>query len=59
MRTITAYSVGMIITFVALFGMQTAQPALIYLVPCTLVPFFMLAIARGELRKLWFGHLVS
>lgn len=35
--------------------MAIAQPALLYLVPFTLVPVFVLGLCRGELRYLWEG----
>ena len=31
------------------------QPALLYLVPCTLMPFALLAWRRGELAEMWEG----
>ncbi|KAH6920752.1 hypothetical protein HPB50_028259 [Hyalomma asiaticum] len=53
--TVIAYSVGLVVTFVALFLMQTAQPALLYLVPATLIPTVAIARHRGELRDIWYG----
>lgn len=44
------------VTFLALTLMHMAQPALIYLVPCTLIPIYLLALCRGEFGKLWNGH---
>lgn len=53
--SIVGYGVGLIITFLALALMKTAQPALIYLVPSTLIPIILLAFCRGEFRKIWNG----
>jgi len=54
--TSIAYAVGLIITFVGLFLMKgVAQPALLYLVPCTLIPPIILALWRKEFRALWDG----
>lgn len=49
------YTVGMVATFVALYVMRVGQPALIYLVPCSLGPVIVLAAIRKELRRLWLG----
>lgn len=49
------YAVGM---FMAMgFGtvFQAAQPALLYLVPCTVLPAVIKARRRRELRALWHG----
>ena len=51
-----AYGIGLIITFIALFAMSTAQPALIYLVPAVLIPTILLALLRGEFLSLWTGE---
>lgn len=47
----------MLATFLALRLMQTAQPALIYLVPFTLVPTYLWAWKNGHLRQMWRGSL--
>ncbi|OQR71260.1 signal peptide peptidase 2B-like [Tropilaelaps mercedesae] len=44
------------VTFVALYLMETPQPALLYLVPCTLLPVVLMALCRGELRAMWRGN---
>ncbi|KAK6035128.1 hypothetical protein COOONC_27366 [Cooperia oncophora] len=49
------YGLGLILTFFALSIMKMAQPALIYLVPCTLVPICLMACMRGQFRLLWDG----
>ncbi|XP_037502412.2 uncharacterized protein LOC119376749 [Rhipicephalus sanguineus] len=53
--TVIAYGVGLVVTFVALFLMKTAQPALLYLVPATLIPVVVIARHRGELHDIWYG----
>lgn len=51
----TAYAVGMILTFVVLMVMKTGQPALLYLVPCTLITVSVVAWSRKEMKKFWEG----
>ncbi|XP_055474912.1 signal peptide peptidase-like 2A isoform X1 [Psammomys obesus] len=51
-----AYAVGMIITFVVLALMKRGQPALLYLVPCTLVTVSIVAWSRKEMKKFWKGN---
>ncbi|CAB02277.1 IntraMembrane Protease (IMPAS) family [Caenorhabditis elegans] len=53
--SVVGYGIGLIVTFLALALMKTAQPALIYLVPSTLFPIIMLALCRGEFLKIWNG----
>nr|XP_044608147.1 signal peptide peptidase-like 2B [Equus asinus] len=50
-----AYGVGLLVTFMALALMQRGQPALLYLVPCTLVTSGALALWRRELGMFWTG----
>ncbi|XP_055517295.1 signal peptide peptidase-like 2A [Leucoraja erinacea] len=52
-----AYAVGMMLTFVVLIVMKMAQPALLYLVPCTLITCTITAITRKELRIFWTGSV--
>ena len=52
---VPAYGVGLLITFVALAVMQMGQPALLYLVPCTLLTSFAVALCRKELPQFWTG----
>ncbi|XP_076828082.1 signal peptide peptidase-like 2 isoform X2 [Brachyhypopomus gauderio] len=49
------YGVGLLITFVALALMQMGQPALLYLVPCTLLTSLAVALWRKELPLFWTG----
>ncbi|KAG1934859.1 signal peptide peptidase-like 2B [Pimephales promelas] len=49
------YGIGLLITFVALALMQMGQPALLYLVPCTLLTSLAVALWRKELPLFWTG----
>lgn len=49
------YGIGLLITFVALALMQMGQPALLYLVPCTLLTSLAVALWRRELPLFWTG----
>ncbi|XP_063953336.1 signal peptide peptidase-like 2B isoform X1 [Lytechinus pictus] len=53
--SVIAYGVGLIITFIALTLMQTGQPALLYLVPCTVLSTLAVAVCRKEVSELWNG----
>ena len=53
--TVIAYILGLVATFVSLFLMNSAQPALLYLVPFTLVPTLLVAWIRGDLGAMWTG----
>ena len=51
-----SYGIGLIVTFVGLFLMEgMAQPALLYLVPCTLIPPVVISLYRKEFKQLWKG----
>ncbi|XP_072450059.1 signal peptide peptidase-like 2 isoform X1 [Chiloscyllium punctatum] len=50
-----AYGIGLLITFLALALMQTGQPALLYLVPCTLITSICVACWRKEVTMFWNG----
>ncbi|KAK8778101.1 hypothetical protein V5799_020558 [Amblyomma americanum] len=50
-----AYGVGMLLTFMALQLMRIAQPALLYLVPCTILPTVLTAWYKGHLFAIWNG----
>lgn len=59
---IVAYVVGILLTDAALvyeIGGSKGQPALLYLVPCTLGTAGVLAWARGDLPALWCGEIVD
>uniref|UniRef100_A0A0D6QY32 PA domain-containing protein n=1 Tax=Araucaria cunninghamii TaxID=56994 RepID=A0A0D6QY32_ARACU len=48
------YGFGLILTYVALYLMDGhGQPALLYLVPCTLGLIIIFGLLRGELKDLW------
>ncbi|KAH9504041.1 Signal peptide peptidase-like 2B [Bulinus truncatus] len=49
------YFLGMVICMISLVLMNSGQPALLYLVPCTLITTVVIALFRRELRKLMFG----
>ena len=53
----TAYIVGLLLTFVALVLMKTAQPALLYLVPTTLGSVTFVAIVRREFTVFFTGEV--
>jgi len=53
--TVIAYGIGLLVTFASLYLMAMAQPALLYLVPFTLIPVLVLGLARRELITLWHG----
>lgn len=50
-----SYGLGMITTELALILMKQAQPALLYLVPFTLIPPIVIALIRKEFKQLWLG----
>jgi len=53
---VIGYFFGMIATFMALLLSKMAQPALIYLVPFTLVPTHVAALIRKDWKKMWKGQ---
>lgn len=55
----SGYGIGLIVTFIALTLMETAQPALIYLIPFTLGPIIILALIRREFKLLWIGDFAK
>ncbi|XP_017225894.1 signal peptide peptidase-like 2 isoform X3 [Daucus carota subsp. sativus] len=51
---IAGYGLGLLFTYLALYLMNgQGQPALLYLVPCTLGTIVILGWVRGELKDLW------
>ncbi|XP_049271324.1 signal peptide peptidase-like 2B [Rhipicephalus sanguineus] len=50
-----AYGMGMVATFLALELMRNAQPALLYLVPFTIIPTITTAWSKGHLFAIWNG----
>ena len=53
------YMVGLGLTFFALHWMKVGQPALLYIVPCMLIPVCMFAAWRGEFGLMWIGRDLS
>jgi signal peptide peptidase-like 2B len=51
------YCTGLIICMFCLVVYDSAQPALLYLSPCTLIPVLALAANRGETQALWEGKV--
>jgi hypothetical protein len=54
--SLIGYTLGLIFTYMALILMESAQPALLYLVPCVLVSILIVGFKRGELKSLWTGQ---
>ncbi|XP_068594438.1 signal peptide peptidase-like 2A isoform X2 [Brachionichthys hirsutus] len=50
-----AYFLGLMVTFAVMLLSGLGQPALLYLVPFTLITSAVLAKCRGELRQFWAG----
>jgi len=50
---VVGYAIGLGATFVSLYLMKHGQPALLFLVPGTLVPTCAIALRKGELKSLW------
>ncbi|RUS74086.1 hypothetical protein EGW08_018149 [Elysia chlorotica] len=53
---VVGYLVGMAVCMVSLMLMESGQPALLYLVPCTLVPTVLIGLCRQELGLIFRGH---
>ena len=51
--TFTFYNLGIIITLSSMYFFNHAQPALLYLVPCTLFSSTLLAFQKKEFKLLW------
>jgi hypothetical protein len=54
-----AYFTGLVLTHIALYLMNTAQPALLYLVPCILLSTIITGLCRGELKELYTGQRIK
>ncbi|KAL6188941.1 hypothetical protein ACLB2K_040331 [Fragaria x ananassa] len=51
---VIGYGMGLCFTYLGLYIMNgNGQPALLYLVPCTLGITYILALLRGEVKQLW------
>ncbi|CAF1229027.1 unnamed protein product [Adineta steineri] len=55
-QSLVSYFIGLSLTHVALYVMNTAQPALLYLVPCILLSTIITGLCRGELKELFHGR---
>jgi len=53
--TMVGYIVGLTVCEVVVGVFHIAQPAMIYLVPGTLLPILFLALSRGEVAEIWNG----
>ncbi|CAF3460034.1 unnamed protein product [Rotaria socialis] len=58
-QSMISYFIGLSLTHIALYLMNTAQPALLYLVPCILLSTIITGICRGELRELYTGKRIQ
>eukprot|EP00752_Nemacystus_decipiens_P009947 g8870.t1 len=52
---VAGYAVGLLMANMAVYVMAMGQPALLYLVPCTLGLFVFLSYNDGTLRTMWDG----
>lgn len=50
-----AYALGLVFSYIALITMEIAQPALLYLVPTTVISVLILSLYRKEFRQFWIG----
>jgi signal peptide peptidase-like protein 3 len=49
------YGIGLALASLASEYYQAAQPALLYLVPCTLIPLVIKAFLQGDVQHMWKG----
>lgn len=54
-----AYLIGLLLAFVGLLTMNTAQPALLYLCPILIIFSLVTALIKKEFRLFWTGEPVS
>mmetsp|Transcript_101478 Transcript_101478/g.185859 ORF Transcript_101478/g.185859 Transcript_101478/m.185859 type:complete len:521 (+) Transcript_101478:34-1596(+) len=50
---VIGYALGLVATFVSLYLTKHGQPALLFLVPGTLVPTFLIAWSKNEVSSFW------
>jgi len=55
MTSVIGYTVGLVVSLLCSIIYQVAQPALLYLVPCCLLPILVMSFYRGEIHELWNG----
>lgn len=53
---VIAYAVGLFFANLAVYMMRRGQPALLYIVPCTLATMFFIGWKNQELLSIWIGH---
>lgn len=58
-QSMISYFIGLGLTHLALALMNTAQPALLYLVPCLLISTILTGLFRGELKELYTGRRIQ
>ena len=51
--TFIFYNIGIITTLCSMYFFNHAQPALLYLVPCTLISSTFTALINGDIKTLW------
>ena len=51
--TFIFYNIGIVITLCSMYFFNHAQPALLYLVPCTLISSTFTALINGDIKTLW------
>ena len=51
--TFVFYNLGIILTLFVMYFFNHAQPALLYLVPCTLFSSSLLALQQNDIKELW------
>jgi minor histocompatibility antigen H13 len=51
--TFVFYNLGIIITLSSMYFFNHAQPALLYLVPCTLISSTLLSLQQKDIKLLW------
>jgi signal peptide peptidase-like protein 3 len=57
---LTGYAVGLVIASIVVDITGAAQPALLYLVPSTLLPLLIKATVQGDIRTMWNGpHFIT
>jgi len=56
--SMVGYAIGLLCAIIAAFVYRIAQPALLYLVPSTLLPIVIFSWNRKQLWQLWSGSLI-
>jgi len=55
LRAYIGYAIGLFLAFLMVWGMERDQPALLYLVPCTILPTIYFGWRNKSLHDLWNG----